>query len=335
MRSMTETRIDVLLHPDSVLDVRTATDLARRALDARGVAGDVAVTDDVSTATGDAVVVPAPGGAVDLGGDDRCVVRVDFGLAEPDRAPNLFAHIRGRGLDGLRYAVDRVFHHRLHPAEVVRYGEHWEQRVELRRCGRAGAPAAALVHGGYWREAFELDSLDAIAIELLAHCFDTWNIEYRRPAAHGWSTTTADVEAAMGVVDADTVVALGHSAGGQLALRWAADHRPAAVVSLAGVLDLAVARTRLLGNSAAEVIDEADGAASPRARLPLGVPTVVACATEDDPNLNDIGREYVDAARDAGDEVDHVEGPGGHFAVVDPSSEVWADVVRSVQDRLR
>lgn len=335
MRSMTETRIDVLLHLDSVLDVRTATDLARRALDARGVAGDVAVTDDVSTATGDAVVVPAPGGAVDLGGDDRCVVRVDFGLAEPDRAPNLFAHIRGRGLDGLRYAVDRVFHHRLHPAEVVRYGEHWEQRVELRRCGRAGAPAAALVHGGYWREAFELDSLDAIAIDLPAHGFDTWNIEYRRPAAHGWSTTTADVEAAMGVVDADTVVALGHSAGGQLALRWAADHRPAAVVSLAGVLDLAVARTRLLGNSAAEVIDEADGAASPRARLPLGVPTVVACATEDDPNLNDIGREYVDAARDAGDEVDHVEGPGGHFAVVDPGSEVWADVVRSMQDRLR
>lgn len=335
MRSMTVTRIDVLLHPDSVLDVCTATDLARRALDARGVAGHVAVTDDVSTATGDAVVVPAPGGAVDLGGDDRCVVRVDFGLAEPDRASNLFAHIRGRGLDGLRYAVDRVFHHRLHPAEVVRYGEHWEQRVELRRCGRAGAPAAALVHGGYWREAFELDSLDAIAIDLLAHGFDTWNIEYRRPAAHGWSTTTADVEAAMGVVDADTVVALGHSAGGQLALRWAADHRPAAVVSLAGVLDLAVARTRLLGNSAAEVIDEADGAASPRARLPLGVPTVVACATEDDPNLNDSGREYVDAARDAGDEVDHVEGPGGHFAVVDPSSEVWADVVRSVQDRLR
>ena len=335
MRSMTVTRIDVLLHPDSVLDVCTATDLARRALDAREVAGDVLVTDDVSTATGDAVVVPAPGGAVDLGGDGRCVVRVDFGLAEPDRAPNLFAHIRGRGLDGLRYAVDRVFHHRLHPAEVVRYGEHWEQRVELRRCGRAGAPAAALVHGGYWREAFELDSLDAIAIDLLAHGFDTWNIEYRRPAAHGWSTTTADVEAAMGTVDAGTVVALGHSAGGQLALRWAADHRPAVVVSLAGVLDLAVARTRLLGNSAADVIDEADSAASPRARLPLGVPTVVACATEDDPNLNDIGREYVDAARDAGDEVDYVEGPGGHFAVVDPSSEVWADVVRSVQDRLR
>ena len=67
----------------------------------------------------------------------------------------------------------------------------------------------------------------------------TWAIEYRRGT--GAADTLADVRAAIDAlpdVDADTVVGIGHSAGGHL-VTWAAGHGGLThVVSQAGVLDL-------------------------------------------------------------------------------------------------
>ena len=134
-------RIDVVLHPDAVRDLGTVTDLVQSALAARGATGEVHVSDDPSVASGDVIVVPAPGGHVDALSDDRCVVRVDYGYVAADLSAGLHAHIRGRGLGGLRYAVDRIVHHRLHPATVESYGAHPEQFAEVR--GTSG-PVVAL-----------------------------------------------------------------------------------------------------------------------------------------------------------------------------------------------
>ncbi|MBY6539986.1 alpha/beta hydrolase [Rhodococcus sp. BP-349] len=327
-------RIDVVLHPHVVRDLGTVTDLVQSALAARGATGEVHVSDDVSVASGDVIVVPAPGGRVDTQASDRCVVRVDYGYVATDLSPGLHSHIRGRGLGGLRYAVDRIHHHRLHPATVESYGEHSEQFAEVR--GTSG-PVVALIHGGYWRAPWRLDSLDAAAIDLADRGYTTWNVEYRTPDEHGWETTAADVAAALKHAGAQAV--LGHSAGGQLALRWAADARPALAVSLAGVLDLKIADDRGLGDGAVRAAlgsryTDAHAESSPRARLPLGVPQIVVVAASDDPNLNDIGREYADAARRAGDDIDLVEGPGGHFDVVDPRSEIWPAIVERIEGRL-
>ena len=122
-------------------------------------------------------------------------------------------------------------------------------------------------------------------------------------------------------------------------MRWAADARPALAVSLAGVLDLQIADDRGLGDGAVRAAlgsryTDAHAESSPRARLPLGVPQIVVVAASDDPNLNDIGREYVDAACRAGDDADLVEGPGGHFDVVDPRSEIWPAIVERIEGRL-
>ncbi|MGB7363733.1 MAG: alpha/beta hydrolase [Rhodococcus sp. (in: high G+C Gram-positive bacteria)] len=330
------TVIDVVLHPDVVRDLRTVTELVESASAERGVTGRVTVSEDVCGADGDVVVVPASGDTIDIPADGRCVVRVDYGPVDVDRSPGLRAHITGRGLAGLRYAIDAVVHHRRHPAEVVSYGDHSDQRIEVRG---SGAVNVALIHGGYWRTRWTLDLMDAIAIDLAERGYQTWNIEYRRPDKHGWAATTSDIDAAMSTIEGTTVI-MGHSAGGQLALRWAADNSPALAVSLAGVLDLETADNRWLGEGAVSMAlgsryTDAFASSSPRARLPLGVPQIVVCAEADDPNLNDIGRDYVAAAQRAGDDVTLVEGPGGHFAVVDPRSEIWQSILHSVEDRLR
>jgi pimeloyl-ACP methyl ester carboxylesterase len=62
-------------------------------------------------------------------------------------------------------------------------------------------------------------------------------------------------------------------------------------------------------------------AASPRARLPLGVRQLVIHGTADDVVPIEIARSYTQAARAAGDRVDLLELPHtGHMDCLDPSS---------------
>jgi acetyl esterase/lipase len=174
-------------------------------------------------------------------------------------------------------------------------------------------------------------------------------VEYRRPDRHGWDATTHDVEAAIRHLarldvpglDLARVALVGHSAGGQLAVRAAADLArghddvtPAQVVSLAGVLDLHETYGRDLGDGAArtalgagpDVDPDAYARSSPLALLPVGVPTLVMTASGDSPDLNEMGSRYAAAARAVGDPVTELTGAGDHFTLIDPSSQVWADV---------
>ncbi|MBY3987033.1 alpha/beta hydrolase [Rhodococcus fascians] len=344
--------IDIVAAPGVFADLQTAQELVARALSARGLSGGFV---DAATGSGEVVVVPGDGAQVDSSLYSG-VVRVDFGQCAPDRSENIRAHIRGRGLDGLRFAIDSVYFHRFHPGTVVTYGDHPEQRVELRVPeGDGPFPVAVLIHGGYWRSRWEFDLMDAMAVDLTARGYATWNVEYRRPDEHGWDATTGDVAAALAALenapaslDLSRIVLMGHSAGGQLALRLAADSvgkpvAPALAVSLAGVLDLRVGDERWLGEGA---VSNAIGAryaearriyeeSSPMSRLPLGVPQLVVSAVADDPNLLEISRAYYAAASASSDSVASVEGPGGHFAVVDPTSEIWVDIVAAVDAALK
>jgi acetyl esterase/lipase len=343
--------IDIVAAPGVFADLQTAQELVARALSARGLSGGIV---DAATGSDEVVVVPGGGAEVDTSLYSG-VVRVDFGQCAPDRSEGIRAHIRGRGLDGLRFAIDSVYFHRFHPGTIVTYGDHPEQRVELRVPeGDGPFPVAVLIHGGYWRSRWEFDLMDAMAVDLTARGYATWNVEYRRPDEHGWDTTTGDVAAALAALetapaslDLSRIVLMGHSAGGQLALRLAADSvgervTPALAVSLAGVLDLKVGDERWLGEGA---VSNAIGAryaearriyeeSSPMSRLPLCVPQLVVSAVADDPNLLEISRAYYTAASNTSDSVASVEGPGGHFAVVDPTSEIWVDIVAAVDAAL-
>lgn len=190
----------------------------------------------------------------------------------------------------------------------------------------------ATIHGGFWRSRVDASSIAPLAAALAAVGHRVWNLEYPRVGepAGGWPGTAVAVAAALdALLEAAAgrpVVALGHSAGGHLAL-WASRGRPiAGVVALAPVCDLPAAHRAGLGEGAVEefigappeAAAEAYLEASPGARLPLGVLALLVHGEADQRVPIAQSRTYAEAAA-AGDEVELVELPGvDHMALIEP-----------------
>jgi acetyl esterase/lipase len=224
---------------------------------------------------------------------------------------------------------------------------------------------AVLLHGGFWRARYDLRLEDPLIADLTDRGWATWNLEYRRlgPLSRGgWPATLEDVAAGidhLGLIDEPLdlarVVAIGHSAGGQLAL-WAAARRglpagapgaapslrPAAAISQAGVVDLReAARLGLSRHAAAELLGGPPTKwpwryelASPVERLPLGLPHLLVHGDADDVVPIALSRSYADRAGYAGDPCELVELAGcGHYEHLDPSSRAWAAAVRWLEER--
>jgi acetyl esterase/lipase len=192
---------------------------------------------------------------------------------------------------------------------------------------------AVVLHGGFWRDGYDRHLMDALCADLAARGFTAWNVEYRRlGSGGGWPVTGEDVAAAIRTLAGPDAVAIGHSAGGHLALWAAASGLVRAAVAQAGVSDLREAqRLGLSRGVVGELLGDApDWAhASPAERLPLGVPQLLVHGEDDAIVPISMSREYERAARAAGDDVELVALPGvGHFEHLDPASEAWAAVVR-------
>ncbi|MDX6277775.1 MAG: hypothetical protein QOJ72_1903 [Nocardioidaceae bacterium] len=233
------------------------------------------------------------------------------------------------------------------PVEKVRYGDDPSQFGELSRAEGASKGVVVVIHGGFWRSAYDLSLGRPLAASLITHGWDAFNLEYRRVGnGGGWPETFDDVAAgidALGKVeglDTSKVIGLGHSAGGHLAV-WAAG-RPklrgthwddpavplTAAISQAGVLDLAGAVKENLGSGAAQAfmggtVDDRYQEADPTAQIPLDVPVRCVHGKQDDtvPLSQSIG--YVDRARSAGADVELAEVEGDHFVVIDPTTRAW------------
>ena len=200
---------------------------------------------------------------------------------------------------------------------------------------------AITIHGGYWRAKWGRWVLRPMARDLNRYGFAAWNIEYRRMGrgqGGGWPQTFGDVGAAVDHLqalgdprlDLDAgVVLVGHSAGGQLAL-WAASRDDgkvpvARVAALAPVTQMAYADAahELLGGSPDQVPDRF-GAVDPIRLVPPPVPVLVVHPADDDTIPVARSRQYADAARAAGGDVELVEPEhGGHRAPVFTGSDVW------------
>lgn len=242
----------------------------------------------------------------------------------------------------------------------ISYGPHPSQFAELSRpAGRGPFPVVVMLHGGFWRTGYGLELGRPLAADLTVHGVAVLNVEYRRVGADpvtgggGWPTTCADVAAAVDaladrsdLVDVDRVVAVGHSAGGQLAGWLAArgtlpEGTPGAApavrlrgfVSQAGLLDLVGADNQRLGGDAvadfmggsADAVAETYALASPMERLPTGVPGICVHGTADDTVPLDQSERYVAAATRAGDNARLVPVEGaGHYPLIDVSAPAWA-----------
>jgi 3-dehydroquinate dehydratase len=99
--------------------------------------------------------------------------------------------IHGRGRGGFRWALRHLLARTSGPWRVWAYGDEPDQVGDLRIPGAVrewGAPLAVLFHGGFWRDEWERDLMDAAAVDLTARGWITWNVEYRRmgPSGGGW-----------------------------------------------------------------------------------------------------------------------------------------------------
>ena len=196
-------------------------------------------------------------------------------------------------------------------------------------------PVAVLIHGGFWRDRYDLTLMDALAEDLASRGWAAWNIEYRRLGnGGGVPSTLQDVSAAIDFldtlpVDRSRVVTIGHSAGGHLAA-WAAtrEQRRVAVthvVSQAGVLDLARARELRLSDGVVDRFlgEHPTSVASPIERLPLGVPALLTHGGLDDIVPVEISQRFA-VASGATLLVDPDE---DHFGHINPDNPLWKAVL--------
>jgi acetyl esterase/lipase len=226
-------------------------------------------------------------------------------------------------------------------AEIVAYGDHEDQLIELRRSSTTGVqPLAIVLHGGFWRAGYTRRNTTALAVALTEAGWASANVEYRRLGPGAYRPMLDDVAAARRRLEGfSPVVAVGHSAGGHLALWLGAEGVVDACVALGGVCDLRDAARARLGDGAvseflggsAEDVPEAYLAADPGARLPLGVPQVLVHGVDDDRVPLSNAQAYAARARLAGDDCDVVEMEAGHFEPIDPRSQIWPHVLAAME----
>lgn len=236
------------------------------------------------------------------------------------------------------------------PDERVAYGDDPNQFFEV-RLPRSKPPHPALlnIHGGFWRAKYDLTHAGHLCETLRNEGLATFNLEYRRVgnAGGGWPETFDDIRAAYRFIQQSrsrfqielaTFVAMGHSAGGQLALCLAA-HEPSLrrVISLAGVVDLKKALTLHLSNGAVaeflggkpETVPDHYREADP---MELSIPRArqwLIHGSNDEVVPPEFSRDYVAHKKKTGEPVELLEIPNvGHFDLIDPSTEAFKKIKR-------
>ena len=240
------------------------------------------------------------------------------------------------------------------PDAVVRYAAHDDGLVDVHLpTDRSGSPARllVLVHGGFWKQAYDRTHTRPLAAALAREGFVVATPEYRRVGGGGgWPATLEDADRAMAAIPAlveglgavalqpGGVTVLGHSAGGHLAL-WLANqpHPVDRVVGLAPVADLRVAARTGLGSRAPqallggepEEVPQRYDAADPMTRFATRPPCeVVVVHGADDENVPVSVSEGF-ATRHGFVDL-RVLPDTEHFAVIDPQSAAWPHVLAAV-----
>ena len=226
------------------------------------------------------------------------------------------------------------------PDVVVDWGPGPRDVAEV-QLGGDDRPLVVVIHGGFWRPAYDVRHLRAMIHALAAEGFTAVAPEYRRTPGEP-DATLQDVRVALRVLPVELrgrhdgrVVVLGHSAGGHLAL-WAAAVAPAAglvaTVALAPVADLAAADREQLGDGAVAAFL---GAAAPT-RPDLDPVRMVSAATpvtllhgSEDAIVPPRQSESYAAAHPAA--TLRLIPEAGHFALIDPASAAWPQVVDTVR----
>lgn len=251
------------------------------------------------------------------------------------------------------------------PTTTVRYGDNPLQVVDVwLPKGRGPFPTVLMIHGGCWQtDVADRHLMDWVSDDLRRRRIAVWNIDYRGVdrAGGGYPGTFMDVAAAADALslharelhlDTRRIVAVGHSAGGHLAL-WLAgrprllrssplyrDHPIplAAVVSLGGLPDLE--RETQVENGCGKTVSVtlAGGhfAETSVPRLaPLHVRQYLVNGLMDPIIPTELASDYQRRMQSAGDKVTIDWVPdSGHFELIVPESRAWAVALRHIEQAL-
>ena len=251
---------------------------------------------------------------------------------------------------------------------TLAYGADHMQKVDLwLPKGPGPHPVVLMVHGGCWQTSIaDRSIMNWIAADLRADGYAVWNIDYRGVdrTGGGFPGTFADAAAAADLLfdkageyrlDPTRVVALGHSAGGHLALWLAGRHRLQAshilhraeplplraVISLGGLPDLEAVAASPDNGCGTEVVGRLVGPARDFANtsvlrlLPLGVPQHLVNGREDRIIPFRMATDYAAKATAAGDRVElHTVPKTGHVELVTPGTAAWVETKRLIQEAL-
>ncbi|MCF6509573.1 alpha/beta hydrolase [Blastococcus sp. MG754426] len=228
------------------------------------------------------------------------------------------------------------------PDHLLRYGSAAEQVADVRIAPGApdGRPIVVLVHGGFWRPAYDRAHLGPMAEALARVGWSTVAPEYRRVPGRP-DLAVDDVRAALWHVAGRAeltrgrrALLAGHSAGGHLVLQVAATacgaETPAGVLALAPVADLRLGQALGLGGDAVRAFLGEDADARPDldpARLPApAAPVRIVHGAADDVVPPSLSRSYAHAHGASG----LVLVPSGHFSLIDPCGDAWPAVLEAL-----
>lgn len=268
--------------------------------------------------------------------------------------------------DSLMIWPDLLERPRPEPDAEIRYGNDQMQVVDLWLPQGAGPhPTVLMVHGGCWTtEIADRRIMNWIADDLRKRGIAVWNIDYRGVDREGggYPGTFLDAAAAADALrthaprhnlDIDPLVAVGHSAGGHLALWLAGRPRlPAGsplrtpdplpidtAISLGGLPDLELASVPPGSGCGTEVIQQLTGgnfADTSVPRLaPLGVSQVLINGRQDRIIPLAYAEAYAAPLRAAGDTVTvRVVDRTGHVELIAPETAAWVATVEEIEKAL-
>ncbi|KMO10146.1 alpha/beta hydrolase, partial [Methylobacterium indicum] len=149
-------------------------------------------------------------------------------------------------------ARSAAFRERQAGALDLPYGEGERQRFDLFRCGRAGAPLLAFIHGGYWQRN-DKHGFSALAEGPLARGLDVAMIGYTLCPGATMTALSAEIPAALSALRAHAnpprLVVSGWSAGGHLAALAMTCPEVDAGLAVSGIFDLAPIRRTALDDA--------------------------------------------------------------------------------------
>jgi acetyl esterase/lipase len=259
---------------------------------------------------------------------------------------------------------------RLKADATIAYGDDHMQKIDVwLPTGPGPHPVVLMVHGGCWQTRIaDRSIMDWIAGDLRDDGIAVWNIDYRGVdrAGGGYPGTFSDaakaadqlaVRAKEYNLDVSRVVAVGHSAGGHLAL-WLAGRAklPAAsplhstaplpishVISLGGLPDLEATAASPDNGCGTSVVQKLVGTGRPDPyadtsvpRLfPLGVPQTLVNGREDRIIPYRMATDYIARAQASGDQAELITVPStGHVELVAPGTAAWTEAKRTIHAAL-